>query len=102
MPTVAFGPYLPAFLHRPRSDEQLEQGMSVRALSPGMRIAMGVLGGAGVLVALVLLAAELRDALGGKTMAWVAAMVLLVAGLIALRVLRAALRGTITVRDGRP
>jgi hypothetical protein len=67
-----------------------------------MRITMGILGGAAVIVALVLLATEIRVALAGDAMAWVAAIVLLVAGLIALRVVRAAIRGTIDVRDGRP
>ena len=76
--------------------------MSVRALSPGMRIAMGILGGAGVIAALVLLSTELRAAFAGNTMAWVGTVILVAAGLIALRVVRAALRGTITVRDGRP
>jgi len=67
-----------------------------------MRIAMGTLGGAGVIAALVLLSAELRAAFAGNTMAWVGTVVLVAAGLIALRVVRAALRGTINVRDGRP
>jgi hypothetical protein len=102
MPVMLFGPYLPAFLRPIEPNEHLEQGMSVRALSPGVRIAMGVLGGAGVLAALVLLATEIRAAFAGNAMAWVGTIILVAAGLIALRVVRAAIRGTINVRDGRP
>jgi hypothetical protein len=73
--------------------------MPVRALSPATRIIIGVLGAAGAVVALRFALVEARAGIDGDGMAWLAVAVLAVATFIALRVLGAAVRGTITIRE---
>ena len=72
--------------------------MQERALSPGTRIVAGVVGVAIACVALFVALSQVRAGWGGDLRAWLAAIAVLVVAIIAVRLVRAALRGTIRVR----
>jgi hypothetical protein len=74
--------------------------MRERALSPVIRIAAGVVGAIIFIIALLIAASQVRAGWGSDLRAWLAAIALLIVALAALRLVRAAVRGTIRVRGG--
>ena len=72
--------------------------MPERALSPVVRIIAGLVGAAIGIIALFVAFSQVRAGWGSDLRAWLAAAALLVVALGAVRVVRAAIRGTITVR----
>ena len=73
--------------------------MHERALSPGIRVVAGLVGACILIVALFVAFSQVRAGWGSDPRAWLAAVAVLVIAIGAVRMLRAALRGTITVRD---
>jgi hypothetical protein len=73
--------------------------MQERALSPAIRIIIGVVGTGILIIALFVAVTQVRAPWTNDARAWLAAGVFLVIALIAVRLVRAALRGTIRVRD---
>ena len=76
--------------------------MQERALSPVIRIVAGVISAAIMVIALLIAASQVRAGWGSDLRAWAAAAALLIVAIGALRMLRAAWRGTIRVRGGGP
>jgi hypothetical protein len=74
--------------------------MQERALSPVVRIIGGLLGAGIGIIALFVAFSQVRAGWGSDLRAWLAAAALLVVALGAVRLVRAAIRGTITVRGG--
>ena len=72
--------------------------MQERALSPGTRIIAGLVGVAIVVVALFVAVSQVRAGWGSNPRAWLAAIALLIVALLAIRLVRAAVRGTIGPR----
>ena len=72
--------------------------MHERALSPGTRIVAGLAGVAIVVIALFVAASQVRAGWGSNPRAWLAAIAVLIVALVAIRLVRAAVRGTIGVR----
>jgi hypothetical protein len=72
--------------------------MPERALSPAVRIVAGLIGAAIGIIALFVAFSQVRVGWGSDLGAWLAAAALLVVALGAARLVRAAMRGTITVR----
>ena len=75
--------------------------MQERALSPVVRILGGIISAAILIIALLVAVSQVRAGWGSDLRAWLAAVAMLVVAIAALRMLRAAIRGTIRVR-GRP
>ncbi len=74
--------------------------MQERALSPTIRIVAGVISAAILIIALFVAATQVRAGWGSDVRAWLAAAAVLIIALGAVRMLRAAIRGTIHVRGG--
>ena len=72
--------------------------MQQRALSPGIRIVAGIVGAGILIIAVFVAVTQVRAGWGSNPRAWLAAIALLIVAIGALRLVRAALRGTITVR----
>jgi hypothetical protein len=72
--------------------------MQERALSPVIRIVAGLVGIVVLVVALLIAASQVRAGWGSDPRAWLAAAALLVVAIGALRLIRAAFRGTIRIR----
>ena len=72
--------------------------MPERALSPVVRIVAGLIGAAIGIIALFVAFSQVRAGWGSDLGAWLAAAALLVVALGAARLVRAAMRGSITVR----
>ena len=72
--------------------------MVERALSPGVRVVAGIIGVGILIIALLVAVTQVRAGWGGDWRAWLAATALLLVAIAALRLVRAALRGTISVR----
>lgn len=75
--------------------------MQQRALSPGIRIVAGIVGVGILIITLFVAATQVRAGAGSDPRAWAAAVALLLVAIAAIRLVRAALRGTITVRGVR-
>ncbi|HEX6640064.1 MAG TPA: hypothetical protein VF215_03075 [Thermoanaerobaculia bacterium] len=73
--------------------------MHERPLSPVVRIIAGLLGTVILVVAIFVAFSQVRAGWGSDIRAWLAAIGLLIVALLALRVIHAAVRGTIRVRD---
>ena len=73
--------------------------MQERALSPGTRIIAGLVGVAIMVIALFVAASQVRAGWGSNPRAWLAAIAVLIVALLAVRLVRAAVRGTIWVRS---
>ena len=74
--------------------------MQERALSPAVRILAGVISAGILIIALFVAATQVRAGWGSDPRAWLAAAAVLIIALGALRMLRAAIRGTIRLRGG--
>ena len=74
--------------------------MQERALSPAVRIVAGVVSAVVLIIALFVAATQVRAGWGSDLRAWLAAAAVLIIALGAMRMLRAAIRGTIRVRGG--
>ena len=74
--------------------------MHERALSPAIRIVAGVVGVGILVIALLIAATQVRAGWGSDLRAWLAAAAVLIVAIGALRLVRAAIRGTIRVRGG--
>ena len=74
--------------------------MQERALSPAVRIVAGVLSAGILIIALFVAATQVRAGWGSDLRAWLAAGAVLIIALGAIRMLRAAIRGTIRIRGG--
>ena len=72
--------------------------MQERALSPGIRIVAGVVGAGILIIALFVAVSQVRAGWGGNPRAWLSAIAVLLVAIGALRLVQAAVRGTITVR----
>jgi hypothetical protein len=75
-----------------------ESGMEERALGPGSRLAAGVVGVGVFLIAFFVAVSQVRAGWGSNLRAWGAAAAVLVFAIVAVRLVRAAVRGTIRVR----
>lgn len=73
--------------------------MQERALSPVIRIVAGLVGTAILVIAIFVAFSQVRAGWGSDPRAWAAAIALLIVALLAIRIIRAAVRGTIRVRD---
>lgn len=73
--------------------------MQERALSPLVRIIAGVIGTVILVIAIFVAFSQVRAGWGSDIRAWLAAIGLLIVALLALRIVHAAVRGTIRVRD---
>ena len=73
--------------------------MQERALSPATRIIAGLAGVAIVVIALFVAVSQVRAGWGSNPRAWLAAIAVLIVALLAVRLVRAAVRGTIRVRN---
>ena len=73
--------------------------MQERALSPVTRVVAGLVGVAILIVALFVAVSQVRAGWGSNPRAWLAAFALLIVALGAIRIVRAAVRGTIGVRN---
>jgi hypothetical protein len=73
--------------------------MQERALSPVVRIIGGLFGTAILVIAVFVAFSQVRAGWGSDMRAWLAAIALLIVALLALRIVHAAVRGTIRVRD---
>ena len=69
-----------------------------RALSPMVRVGVGVVAATVLVVAALTVGGVLRDGVDGVPGGWAGLIAVIVAAVIALRALRAAIRGTITMR----
>ena len=77
--------------------------MQERALSPLVRIVAGVISAAILIIALFVAATQVRVGWGSDVRAWLAAAGVIIVALGAMRMLRAAIRGTIRIRgSGTP
>ena len=74
--------------------------MQERALSPAIRIVAGLVGTAILVIAIFVAFSQVRAGWGSDPRAWLAAIALLIVALLAIRIVRAAVRGTIRVRGG--
>ena len=72
--------------------------MQERALSPVIRIVAGVVSAGILIISLFVAATQVRAGWGSDLRAWLAAAAVLIIALGAIRMLRAAIRGTIRVR----
>ena len=72
--------------------------MQERALSPAIRIVAGLVGTAILVIAIFVAFSQVRAGWGSDPRAWLAAIALLIVALVAIRIIRAAVRGTISVR----
>ena len=72
--------------------------MQDRALSPGVRLVAGVVGIGVLIIAIFVAFSQVRAGWGSDLRAWLAAAALLIVALGAVRIVRAAMRGTIKVR----
>ena len=75
--------------------------MQKRALSPMIRIVAALLGAGILIVAFFVAVSQVRAGWGGDLRAWLAAIAVLIVAIAGVRLIRAALRGTITVRGNR-
>ena len=75
--------------------------MQERALSPAIRIVAGLVGTAILVIAIFVAFSQVRAGWGSDPRAWLAAIALLIVALLAIRIIRAAVRGTISVRGGK-
>ena len=73
--------------------------MQERALSPAVRIIAGLFGTVILVIAIFVAFSQVRAGWGSDMRAWLAAIALLIVALLALRIIHAAVRGTIRVRD---
>ena len=73
--------------------------MQERALSPAVRIIGGLFGTVILVIAIFVAFSQVRAGWGSDMRAWLAAVALLIVALLALRIIHAAVRGTIRVRD---
>ena len=72
--------------------------MQERALSPAVRLIAGIVGTVILVVAIFVAFSQVRAGWGSDLRAWLAAVGVLIVALIALRIIHAAVRGTIRVR----
>ncbi len=72
--------------------------MEQRALSPGLRVIIGLIGVVILVIALFVAMAQVRAGWGSNPRAWLAAFGVLVVAIIAARLVQAAVRGKIAVR----
>ena len=75
--------------------------MQERALSPLIRIVAALLGAGILIVAFLVAFSQVRAGWGGDLRAWLAAVAVLIVAIAGARLVRAAVRGTITVRGNR-
>jgi hypothetical protein len=73
--------------------------MPERALSPVVRIVAGIVSLVLIVVTGFIALSQVRAGWGSDLGAWLAAIAMLIVTLGAIRLFRAALRGTITIRD---
>lgn len=73
--------------------------MEERALSPATRVIAGLVGVAILVVALFVAVSQVRAGWGSNLRAWLAAFALLIVAIGAIRIVRAAVRGTIGIRN---
>ena len=71
---------------------------TTRALSPIVRLGVGVVAATVLLASLMVIARAARDGVASAPGGWGTVIVSVVAVVLAVRALRAAIRGTITVR----
>ena len=74
--------------------------MQERALSPVVRVVGGLAGAAIAIIALFVAFSQVRAGWGSNIGNWAIAAVLLVVAIGAMRMVKAAIRGSITVRGG--
>lgn len=74
--------------------------MQERALSPVIRVIGGLVGAAIAIIALFVAFSQVRAGWGSNIGNWAIAAVLLIVAMGAVRLVRAAIRGSITVRGG--
>jgi uncharacterized membrane protein len=72
--------------------------MQERVLSPAVRLVAGVVGTGVLIIAIFVAFSQVRAGWGSDVRAWLAAAALLIVALGAVRIVRAAMRGTIRVR----
>jgi hypothetical protein len=72
--------------------------MDERALSPAVRLIAGIASVCVLVIAIFIAFSQVRAGWGSDPRAWAAAVALLIVAIGALRMLRAAVRGTIRVR----
>jgi len=72
--------------------------MDERALSPAVRLIAGIVSVCVLVIAIFIAFSQVRAGWGSDPRAWAAAVALLIVAIGALRMLRAAVRGTIRVR----
>ena len=73
--------------------------MQERALNPVVRIMAGLIGAVMLVISIFVAFSQVRAGWGSDMRAWLAALALLIVALLALRIIHAAVRGTIRVRD---
>lgn len=73
--------------------------MQERALSPAVRIIAGLVGTVILVISIFVAFSQVRAGWGSDLGAWLAAIALLIVALLALRIIHAAVRGSIRVRD---
>lgn len=76
--------------------------MPERVLSPAIRVIAGIVSVGIIVISLFVALSQVRAGLGSDLRAWAAAVGLLVLALLGVRMFRAALRGTITIRERSP
>ena len=72
--------------------------MDERALSPAVRLIAGIVSVCVLVIAIFIAFSQVRAGWGSDLRAWAAAVALLIVAIGAVRMLRAAVRGTIRVR----
>ena len=73
--------------------------MTERVLSPAVRIIAGIVSVCLIVISLFVALSQVRAGLGSDLRAWAAALGLLIIALLGVRIFRAALRGSITLRE---
>lgn len=73
--------------------------MPERVLSPAIRVVAGIVSACLIIVSLFVALSQVRSGLGSDVRAWAAACGLLILALLGVRIFRAALRGTISLRE---
>ncbi len=76
--------------------------MPERVLSPAIRVIAGIVSVAIIVISVFVALSQVRAGLGSDLRAWAAAVGLLVLALLGVRMFRAALRGTIPIRERSP